>query len=374
MLTLLREWGLACPSGRCRSTRWWRRAGDGKLEEVWGTGTAAVISPVGELAYKGERIVINGGHIGPLTQKLYDAIVGIQYGKAPDPHGWTVRGLGDRDETTASSARSATARFPSMKIYEDERTLAFMDINPLNAGHCLVITKRTPPRIFEAEPADLQAAIATAKRVALAMREALKPDGLNVLQANGAGRLPVGAALPSAPDPALDQRRQGLRLEAGAGRPRPDHEAMGERIRARARRAADDGRAHGPRRRRQAGARRPRSRRQDRRAGAAGRGLRGDLHRACTRRPSRSSPPRCRRTPTPSGSACSPAPTTISSSACSSCCTSKGADDIAVFGGGIIPPEDIAALKALGVKELFTPGTSTQDIIRFVRENIRAAV
>ena len=52
----------------------------------------------------------------------------------------------------------------------------------------------------------------------------------------------------------------------------------------------------------------------------------------------------------------------------------KGADDIAVFGGGIIPPEDIAALKALGVKELFTPGTSTQDIVRFVRENIRAAV
>ena len=52
----------------------------------------------------------------------------------------------------------------------------------------------------------------------------------------------------------------------------------------------------------------------------------------------------------------------------------KGADDVAVFGGGIIPPEDIAALKAIGVKELFTPGTSTQDIIRFVRAHIRAAV
>src|SRR3954465_14912473 len=44
----------------------------------------------------------------------------------------------------------------------------------------------------------------------------------------------------------------------------------------------------------------------------------------------------------------------------------KGADDIGVFGGGIIPPDDIAALKAIGVKELFTPGTSTQDIVRFV--------
>ena len=52
----------------------------------------------------------------------------------------------------------------------------------------------------------------------------------------------------------------------------------------------------------------------------------------------------------------------------------KGADDIVVFGGGIIPPEDIRALKELGVKEIFTPGASTQEIIRFVRENIRAAL
>ena len=52
----------------------------------------------------------------------------------------------------------------------------------------------------------------------------------------------------------------------------------------------------------------------------------------------------------------------------------QGAEDVVVFGGGIIPPEDVAALKAMGVKELFTPGTSTQDIVRFVREHIRAAV
>ena len=52
----------------------------------------------------------------------------------------------------------------------------------------------------------------------------------------------------------------------------------------------------------------------------------------------------------------------------------KGVEDVVVFGGGIIPPEDIAALKAIGVKELFTPGTSTQDIVRFVRENVRAVV
>jgi methylmalonyl-CoA mutase C-terminal domain/subunit len=52
----------------------------------------------------------------------------------------------------------------------------------------------------------------------------------------------------------------------------------------------------------------------------------------------------------------------------------KGADDVAVFGGGIIPPDDVAGLKAIGVKELFTPGTSTQDIIRFVKDNIRTNV
>ena len=52
----------------------------------------------------------------------------------------------------------------------------------------------------------------------------------------------------------------------------------------------------------------------------------------------------------------------------------KGAGDIAVFGGGIIPADDIQALKAMGVKELFTPGASTQDIVRFVKDHIRAAV
>ncbi len=77
-------------------------------------------------------------------------------------------------------------QIPSMKIFEDDKTLAFMDINPLNSGHCLVITKSHAATIFEAEVADLQAAIASAQRVALAIRDGLKPDGLNLLQANGA--------------------------------------------------------------------------------------------------------------------------------------------------------------------------------------------
>jgi histidine triad (HIT) family protein len=77
-------------------------------------------------------------------------------------------------------------QIPSMKIFEDDRTLAFMDINPLNSGHCLVVTKAHAATLFEAEIADLQAAIATAQRVGVAIRDGLKPDGLNMLQANGA--------------------------------------------------------------------------------------------------------------------------------------------------------------------------------------------
>ncbi len=77
-------------------------------------------------------------------------------------------------------------QIPSFKIHEDERTLTFMDINPLNSGHCLVVTKAHAATIFEADAEDLTAAIAAAKQVARAIQEALKPDGLNLLQANGA--------------------------------------------------------------------------------------------------------------------------------------------------------------------------------------------
>src|SRR5262245_9486520 len=73
-----------------------------------------------------------------------------------------------------------------MKIDEDERTLTFMDINPLATGHCLVIIKRHAATLFEADVHDLEAAMATAKRVALAIQKTLAPDGLNLLQANGA--------------------------------------------------------------------------------------------------------------------------------------------------------------------------------------------
>ena len=89
-LALMRGWGLRVSERPVTIDEVVAAAHGGTLEEVWGTGTAAVISPVGELAYQDERIVVNGGRIGPLTQKLYDTIVAIQYGAAPDTAGWTL--------------------------------------------------------------------------------------------------------------------------------------------------------------------------------------------------------------------------------------------------------------------------------------------
>ena len=66
-------------------------ADDGKLDEVFASGTAAVISPVGEMMWKERQIVINGGEIGPTSQSLYDTITGIQSGRLPDPYGWVVK-------------------------------------------------------------------------------------------------------------------------------------------------------------------------------------------------------------------------------------------------------------------------------------------
>ena len=84
-------------------------------------------------------------------------------------------------------------QIPSFKIYEDSKALAFMDRNPLNPGHCLVITKSHAATIFEVEVLDLQAVIAAVKKVANAVKGAVQADGVNILQANG------GAAFQSVP-------------------------------------------------------------------------------------------------------------------------------------------------------------------------------
>jgi branched-chain amino acid aminotransferase len=88
-LTLMRDWGMKVSERPITIDEVMQAGRNGTLKEMWGTGTAAVVSPVGTLGYKGEQITINGGQTGELTQKLYDTITSIQYGRSNDPHGWT---------------------------------------------------------------------------------------------------------------------------------------------------------------------------------------------------------------------------------------------------------------------------------------------
>lgn len=88
VLYLAREWGMKVAERQISIDEIAQAHRDGTLQEAFGTGTAAVISPVGEFVYKGEAMQINGGNIGPIAQKFYDTITAIQYGEAEDTHGW----------------------------------------------------------------------------------------------------------------------------------------------------------------------------------------------------------------------------------------------------------------------------------------------
>ena len=90
-LELLRDWGYAVEERLITAQELFDAADSGKLEEAWGTGTAAVISPIGEMGWEGRHVVVNGGEIGSLAHKLYDTLVGIQWGTEPDPYGWTIQ-------------------------------------------------------------------------------------------------------------------------------------------------------------------------------------------------------------------------------------------------------------------------------------------
>ena len=76
---------------------------------------------------------------------------------------------------------------PCFKLFEDGDTLAFMDINPVHDGHCLVIPKAHYPMVFDLPPDAFAASARTAGAVARAVQAALAPDGLNLIQSNGPG-------------------------------------------------------------------------------------------------------------------------------------------------------------------------------------------
>ncbi len=88
IIRILKDWGYEVEERRLSIHELMEAAHNGKLEEAWGTGTAAVVSPIGELNYKGDIVTVSDFKTGELTQKLYDYLTGIQWGKIADPYGW----------------------------------------------------------------------------------------------------------------------------------------------------------------------------------------------------------------------------------------------------------------------------------------------
>ena len=89
-MQLLKKWGYKVSERKISIEEVFNACESGKLDEAFATGTAAVISPVGELTWKDRKIVINGGKIGTLSQKLYDELYKLQSGEIEDHMGWSV--------------------------------------------------------------------------------------------------------------------------------------------------------------------------------------------------------------------------------------------------------------------------------------------
>ncbi len=90
-IQLLKDWGYEVEERLVSVDEIGKAAQDGTLEEVWGTGTAAVVSPVGKLQYKDKDYIINNFKIGEVTKRLFDELTGIQWGLKEDKYGWCVK-------------------------------------------------------------------------------------------------------------------------------------------------------------------------------------------------------------------------------------------------------------------------------------------
>lgn len=91
VIELLEHWGIPVSERKIAIDELYKAYQNGELEEAFGTGTAAVISPIGELFWQGKKMVINNGETGKLSNRLYDTLTGIQTGTVEDPFGWTVK-------------------------------------------------------------------------------------------------------------------------------------------------------------------------------------------------------------------------------------------------------------------------------------------
>ncbi|MBY0052716.1 branched-chain amino acid aminotransferase [Brevibacillus agri] len=89
-IQLLQDWGIPVVEKRISVEDLYEAHKNGQLEEAFGTGTAAVISPIGDLNWNGHQMIINGEKTGPLTTRLYETMTGIQYGEREDKFGWSV--------------------------------------------------------------------------------------------------------------------------------------------------------------------------------------------------------------------------------------------------------------------------------------------
>ena len=90
-IELLKEWGYEVEERLFSVDELFEAAANGTLEEAWGTGTAAVVSPIGQLFYEGKAYTVSNNLIGEVTQKLYDNLTGIQWGKVEDKYNWIVK-------------------------------------------------------------------------------------------------------------------------------------------------------------------------------------------------------------------------------------------------------------------------------------------
>lgn len=88
ILTLVRDFGYTVEERALSIDEILEGAQNGRLTEAFGTGTAAVVSPVGQFTYQGKDIQLGNGKAGELTMKLYDTLTGIQYGRLEDSHHW----------------------------------------------------------------------------------------------------------------------------------------------------------------------------------------------------------------------------------------------------------------------------------------------
>jgi branched-chain amino acid aminotransferase len=91
VIQMAKSWGIPVSERPLAMDEILEESKKGRLQEAFASGTAAIISPIGHFFYKGREHAVNGGHTGPLTEKLYKAILQIQYGEKEDPFGWRVK-------------------------------------------------------------------------------------------------------------------------------------------------------------------------------------------------------------------------------------------------------------------------------------------